>query len=210
MRLIDAHQKLLTLQQSVLQTNDVSAFFNISCAHASKILERLVKAGKFVRLMRGKWATTTNLDPLILPEYLTAPFPSYISLQTALFYHGMISQIPHTIYAVSLARTKLYSTYFGNISIHHLQPNFFFGFEIVNQIKLATPEKALIDILYLTPAKSELFKTLPEIEIPNSFNHKKAFEIVNKIPSLRIKTLVQKRLEMLLSNTSLKKASISQ
>jgi len=199
MRLLDVEQRLLVLNQPVLQTRDVSACLNIPNAQASKILDRLVKAGRFVRLMRGKWATTKQLDPLILPEYLTAPFPSYISLQTALFYHGMISQIPHTIYAVSLARTNQYSTSFGNISIHHLQPDFFFGFEIVNHFKLASMEKALIDTLYLTPAKSKLFKTLPEIEFPASFSIKKTNAIINKITSMRIKTIVQKRLDKLLS-----------
>jgi predicted transcriptional regulator of viral defense system len=200
MRLIDVEQKLLALKQPVLQTRDVSACLRIPHAQASKILGRLAKAGRFVRLMRGKWATTTQLDPLILPEYLTSPFPSYISLQTALFYHGMISQIPQTIYAVSLARTHQYTTNFGNFSIHHLQPDFFFGFDMVGQIKIATPEKALIDILYLTPARSKLFKTLPEIEFPSSFSQKKVKEIINKIPSERIKTVVQTRLEALLSH----------
>ena len=198
MRLIEAEQKLLALKQPVLQTRDVSACLNIPHAQASKIVDRLAKAGRFVRLMRGKWATTTQLDPLILPEYLTVPFPSYISLQTALFYHGMISQIPQTIYAVSLARTHQYATPFGNISIHHLQPDFFFGFEIMNQIKIATPEKALIDVLYLTSARSRLFKTLPEVEFPTSFSRKKADAIIHTISSPRIKTLVQGRLAALL------------
>lgn len=64
---------------------------------------------------------------------------------------------------------------------------------------MATPEKALIDILYLTPAKSNLFKTLPEVELLPSFNHKKAYAIINKITLLRIKALVQSRLESLLA-----------
>lgn len=197
---MDIEQKLLALKQPILQTRDVCAYLNIPHAHASKILAQLTLAGRFVHLIRGKWATTTNLDPLILPEYLTAPFPSYISLQTALFYYGIISQIPETIYAVSLARTREYITYFGNISIHHLQPDFFFGFEKIGNVKIATIEKALIDILYLTPAKSNLFKTLPEIEIPPSFSLKKAKKIIDRIPSLRNKTLVRNRLDALLKN----------
>lgn len=197
MRLIDAEQKLLDLKLPVLHTRDVSACLIIPQAQASRILSRLAKAGRFVRLMRGKWAVTTQLDPLILPEYLTAPFPSYLSLQTALFYHGMISQIPHTIYAVSLDRTRQYETKFGKISIHHLQPDFFFGFEYDGQIKIATPEKALIDLLYLTPARSKLFKTLPELDFPSTFSRKKAIALVSKITSLRIRTLVKRRLEKL-------------
>ena len=199
MRLIEAEQKLLALKQPILQTRDVSAYLNISTAQASKALNHLADIGQFVRLMRGKWATTTELDPLILPEYLTAPFPSYISLQTALFYHGMISQIPQVIYAASLARTNRYITHFGVVSIHHLQADFFFGFERVGPVKIATPEKALIDILYLSPAKSLLFKALPEIELPLLFNREKAHAMAEKITSLRTRAIVQEKLEYLFS-----------
>lgn len=206
MRLIDAEQKILKLKQPILQTRDVATYLNIPHAQASKMLDRLTEAGRFTRLMRGKWATTSQLDPLILPEYLTAPFPSYISLQTALFYYGMISQIPQIIYAVSLARTKRYVTKFGTFSIHHIQPDFFFEYETVKNIKMASPEKAFIDTLYLTPAKSKLFKSLPEIEFPTSFNFKKVKTIIKKISSLRMRTLVEKRLSELLSNLGTKEA----
>lgn len=198
MRLIDAEQKLLALKEPIIQTRDASACLQISKSQASKILDNLVKSNRFVRLMRGKWATSHQIDPLILPENLTAPFPSYISLQTALFYHGIISQIPHTIYAVSLARTKQFKTSFGNISIHHLHPDFFFGYENIGLIKMATPEKALIDILYLSPGKSNLFKKLPELELSHQFNLKKAYTIIKKIPSHRTRSLVKVRLDELI------------
>ncbi len=193
MRLIEVEQKLLALKQPVLQTSDAAACLKIERSHASKILDRLVKEGRFIRLMRGKWATTQKIDPLLLPEYLTAPFPSYISLQTALFYHGMISQIPPIIYAVTLARTHLYTTPLGTISAHHIQPDFFFDFELINGIKMATPEKALLDVFYLTAAKSRLFKSLPELELPAKFNFKKANAIIQKISSARLRTLVLER-----------------
>lgn len=197
MRLIDAEQQILQLKQPVIQTRDVAACLNIPIAQANQILTNLANAGRFVRLMRGRWATSTHIDPLILPEYLTLPFPSYISLQTALFFHGMISQIPHVIYAASLARTKKYSTPISTISIHHIQPNFFFGFEMTGQIKMATPEKALIDTFYLSAARSHLFKTLPEIELSKSFNFKKATEMLKQIKSPRTRTLVETRLQRL-------------
>ncbi|HVY53320.1 MAG TPA: hypothetical protein VHA13_02255 [Gammaproteobacteria bacterium] len=199
MQLIEARERLLRLKQPVIQTSDASACLNLPYAQASKILARLEHVGQFVRLMRGKWATTRELDPLILPEYLTLPYPSYVSLQTALFYHGMISQIPHTIYAVSLARTRVYRTPIGSFSIHHLQPSFFFGFETIGQIKMATPEKALIDLLYFSPANSRLFKKQPELDLTKSFNIKKAKNIITKIPSQRTKTLVQQRFQTLIN-----------
>jgi predicted transcriptional regulator of viral defense system len=137
-RLIDAQAKLLALNQDVLQTSDAAACLNLTITHASQILRRLSKAGFFIPLARGKWACRKTIDPLLLPEYLTAPAPSYISFQSALYYHGLISQIPDTIYAASLARTRQYKTPIARISIHHVQPSFFFGFEMVNKMRYWT------------------------------------------------------------------------
>jgi len=197
MRLLDAQAKLLALKQEVLQTSDVAACLKITISHASQILRRLSKAGFFLPLARGKWACHTAIDPLLLPECLTAPAPSYISFQSALYYHGMISQIPDTVYAASLARTCQYKTPIARISIHHIQPSFFFGFEVVARsgIKMATPEKALLDVFYLSSARSFLFSALPELEIPRSFKSKKAFKMIEKIPSPRMRTLVREKFQ---------------
>lgn len=197
MRLIDAQQKILQLNQPIILTRDAAACLNISIAHANQILTSLTSAGHFIRLMRGRWATTSQVDPLILPEYLTSPFPSYISMQTALFFHGMISQIPTIIYAASLSRTKKYTTPLATISIHHIQPDFFFDFEMIGQVKIASPEKALIDTFYLSAARSRLFTKLPEIELPKSFDFKKADKIIKIIKSRRTRTLVETRLSEL-------------
>lgn len=200
MKLIEAQQKLLALNTPVLQTGEAAASLKISITHASQILSRLVKAGSFVKLRQGTWLTTQKIDPFVLPEYLTAPFPSYISLQTALFHYGMISQIPAVTYAVSLARTKRYKTPLGTIAIHHIKPEFFFGYEIIpkTQIKIATPEKALLDILYLFPTRTHLFKSLPEFEIPKDFNVRKLMGWIDKVGSKQRGTLMKKRLQVIL------------
>jgi len=200
MKLINAQQKLLELNQPVLETRDVAACLKVTTTHASHILIRLANAKIFLKLCKGKWATTKKLDPFILPEYLTAPFPSYISLQSALYYHGMISQIPAVVYAVSLARTRKYKTPLGTISVHHLNPDFFFGFDVIpkTQIKIATPEKALLDIFYLFPTRSLLFRALPEIELPKNFNTRKILEWIKKISSKQRSTIVKKQLTEIL------------
>jgi predicted transcriptional regulator of viral defense system len=201
MRLLDAQAKLLALKQDVLQTSDIAACLKLTISHASQIARRLSKAGFFVALSRGKWACRATMDPLLLPEYLTAPVPSYISFQSALYYHGMISQIPNTIYAASLARTRQYKTPIAHVSIHHLHPRFFFGFDTVakSKIKMATPEKALLDILYLSSASSSVFSALPELELPRGFNRKKALQMIEKIPSLRMRTLVREKFKEFLA-----------
>jgi predicted transcriptional regulator of viral defense system len=200
MRLLDAQAKLLALKQDVLQTSDVAACLGVKISHASKMLRRLSKAGFFIPIARGKWACRATIDPLVLPEHLTAPSPSYISFQSALYYHGMISQIPSTIYAASLARTRQYKSPIATISIHHIRPSFFFGFETVPKsgIRMATPEKALLDVLYLSTVRSLLFSALPELEIPHGFKSKEAFKMIEKIPSRRLRTLVREKLQAIL------------
>ena len=201
MKLLDAQAKLLALKQDVLQTNDAAACLGVTLSYASQILKRLAQAGFFIPLVRGKWACCATIDPLLLPEYLTNPAPSYVSFQSALYYHGMISQIPDVIYAASLARTHQYKTSIATISIHRIQPEFFFGFEVVagSKIKMATKEKALLDVLYLSSVRSLLFSRLPELEIPRSFKSKEAFKMIEKITSPRMRTLVRKELQTHLS-----------
>ncbi len=197
MTLIEAQQKIKALGVPVFQTSDAAICLDITRAHASKLLARLVDVGVVFSVARGLWGFEGQVDPLFLVESLTTPAPAYVSLYSALFYHGIISQIPENVYAVSLARTRKHQTPLGTISIHHMHESFFFGFESVGEwgIKMATPEKALLDTLYFYPARSGWFKKLPELNIPPSFNKPHAFDMVKKIPSLRARTIVQKNLE---------------
>ena len=98
--------KLEALGQSLFETRDLTALLNVADSSATRTASRLARAGLLMKLGRGKWALSRNLNRLSVPEFLTSPFPSYISLQSALYHHGMISQIPAVIYAVSLARTR--------------------------------------------------------------------------------------------------------
>jgi len=104
----------------------------------------------------------------------------------------MISQIPVITFAVSISRTKKYETPLGVVSIHHVNPSFFFGFESLGRgiAKMATPEKALIDFLYLNPARSKLFRALPELDLSKAFSILKARKIISRIRSVRRKNLV--------------------
>lgn len=203
MKLVDVHARLLDMNVAVFQTLDAAACLNIDRGHASKLLARLSQAGHLLRLRRGLWAFKERVDLLSLPEYLTSPFPSYVSLQSALYHHGMISQIPVITYAASISRTRRYETPLGTVSVHHIQPSFFFGYESIGRgvAKIATPEKALIDFLYLNPAKSNLFKALPELDVPKSFSVKRARWIIKRIRSTRRKNLVNKLFEDLYSST---------
>ncbi len=203
MRLVDVHAQLLGMKETVFETSDAAACLKIENSHASKLLSRLELSGHLVSLKRGLWAFKDRVEPLALPGYLTSPFPCYISLQSALYYHGMISQIPAVNYAISIARTKRYETALGTVSIHHVHPSFFFGFETTRKgaARIATPEKSLIDFLYLSPAKSHLFQALPELEIPKKFRLGRARQMIRRIKSARRKALVKSLFEDLVSRS---------
>lgn len=204
MKLIDAHARLMEWPAPVLRTHDLMAHLRVNKVNASTILARLEKSGHLLRLKRGLWAFPGKIDPLALAEQLTYPFPAYISLQSALYFQGMISQIPETVFAVSPARTRTYRTRLGTFSIHHISPAFFFGFTVLpSGCKMATPEKALLDFFYLGPAKSNLFRSLPELDLPASFRVQTARRMIRQAGHSPRITLVEKRFAGFLANRSM-------
>jgi predicted transcriptional regulator of viral defense system len=76
---------------------------------------------------------------------LTRPYPSYISLWSTLFDHGMLDQVPRSVYAASLARPQAVQTSVGEYRAHHVHPDLFGGFEGQTAVRAgrATPERAL-------------------------------------------------------------------
>ena len=202
MRLVDVLARLQRCDQPVLETGDVAVIVGVGKAHASKMAARLAEAGHLLALRRGVWAFPGRLDPLGLPERLTAPQPAYVSLQSALYHHGMISQIPSSVYAVSLARTRRYTTPLGVVSVHHVSPDFFFGYETLGEkgIRMARPEKALLDVFYLAPARSRLFCQLPEVERVGGFDVAEARRMMARIPFAARRAMVAERFKQWLDS----------
>jgi hypothetical protein len=198
----EALSRLRSLGVPVVTTADAAAVFELSTTAASHTLRRLARAGLAVPIRRGLWLLDREIDPLLLTEHLTAPYPSYVSLQTALFRHGLISQIPSITYAVTLGRDRRINTPFGGYSFHHLPPEFFGGWAVPPRsgLKLATPEKALADFLYLTPTRTRLFAALPELELPAAFSPARTRAWLRRIPSRRLRTIAEQRLEQLLTS----------
>ncbi|MBM4362371.1 MAG: hypothetical protein FJ104_06800 [Deltaproteobacteria bacterium] len=182
-----------------LRTSDAAVALGLTTAAASQTLARLARAGLGRRVRSGTWWLADALDPLRLPETLTAPLPAYVSLQTALHRRGLIEQIPEVVYSVSLARTQTVETKVGAISIHHVAPEVFGGFEETSRgAKLATPEKALFDFAYLSSGRSRLFTSLPEFELPRGFRRTDLTRWLARIPSNRSRTLTSRKLDELL------------
>lgn len=193
--------RLRDLGKPVVTTADAALVLGTTLSAASRTLSRLADSGLAQRIRHGLWTLDGDLDPLRLPEYLTAPLPSYVSLQSALFLHGMISQIPQIIYVASLAPTRRVKTRLGTFSIHRIAPRFFGGYARIapSGAWLATPEKALLDTLYLAPARSRLFARLPEIELPRGFSGERARKWLRRLSVGPRRTMVARRLDEVLA-----------
>ena len=199
MNATDAIARLRGLRSSAITTADAALLLRVSVGAANKTLARLARGGLVTPIRHGLWALTENVDPLSLPSYLTAPLPSYVSLLTALYLHGVISQIPSVTYVASLARTQVIRTRVGIFSIHQLAPEFFGGFDQPRDgVHLATPEKALLDVFYLSSTRSRLFASLPELELPRSFRVSLARSWIRRIKSERLRSIVQARFDELI------------
>jgi len=168
--------------------------------YASKLLARLARDGLIVRLRRGLWAVTTQVNPYTLPPYLTAPYPSYISAWTALYHHGLIDQIPQQIYVVSLDRSKKIKTPVAMFAVRHISPALFEGYTARDGVFMATPEKALFDAIYLAGALGRQHAFFPEVEIPKRLDRHQVRRWVHRISSTRMRVLVESKIESILGS----------
>ena len=196
MNSLDAFARLRGLGVPVVTTADAAVALGQTSSAAGMTMARLCRAGLVTKIRHGIYWIDGTPDPYRLPEYLSAPYPSYVSLLTALQMHGLIEQIPQVVYTVSLGRTRKTRTSVGTYSFHHVAPEVFGGYsETPSGVKLASAEKALFDWAYLSSSRSKLFTRLPEVELPDEFDTGSLDRWLGRIPSPRSRTLTGRKLE---------------
>ncbi|NJM25912.1 MAG: hypothetical protein HC859_10950 [Bacteroidia bacterium] len=81
--------------------------------------------------------------------------PSYVSMEWALSYYGLIPEGVYTVTGVSSRKTNVFHTPLGTFSYKHLKRELFFGYRLIKvreqTYKIAEPEKLILDFLYLNP-----------------------------------------------------------
>lgn len=123
---------------------------------AKVYLSRLVKRGLAFKLAKGK--ITLSEDEFIIATQLIEP--SYISLLSALNFHGVSQQIPKFIQCVTTKNTFT----FENLSIeyHKISQKLFFGYKTYKKgqsyIFVADIEKAILDGIYLRQLELSIIK----------------------------------------------------
>jgi predicted transcriptional regulator of viral defense system len=199
----EALQRIQNLGVPSFETRDVSALLQVTPANASVLLSRLASRGFVQRLARGRWLLGGEAGRGQLAEHVSAPSPAYVSLQSALFRHGLIEQVPEVLYAVTLGRARRVKTPSGAVSLHRMPPELFGGYDTAEDgANVATPEKALFDLFYLAPTRSRLFVRLPEIELPRSFRWGKLSGWAKRIAGKSRRSFVEEKIRAFRSRIS--------
>jgi len=142
-------EKLRQKEISLFTASDFKKIFQIKKENtAYKILERLTKRRILKRLTKRKYLFTfLESDDFQIANFLYSP--SYISLESALSFYGIITQFPYQITSITPKKTKIIKTLNKEFSYVHIKPELFFGYEKKEKFLIALPEKALFDYLYL-------------------------------------------------------------
>jgi predicted transcriptional regulator of viral defense system len=197
MRQTEAYAQLRDLGGAAVGTREAAALWGTEEGTARRRLRSLAQAGLVTPIRRGLWSVETDLDPFAVAPYLTAPFPAYASTFSALAAHGMIEQIPGRVSLVSLDRARRIQTVLGAFDVHHIAPELFGGFVDWHRGgSIAGPEKALFDLVYLRAAAGGR-AYLPELTLPDGFDHDSLGAWEDRIGSPRLRTLVDRRLKEL-------------
>lgn len=122
-------------------------------------INELVKQGQLTLVKRGVYVAgpkskTKRPEPFLLANHLAGP--SYVSLESALSYWGLIPERVVEITSVTTAKTTLYKTPVGRFSYTKLPlPYYAFGIRQLQlspsqSVLIASPEKALCDKIITT------------------------------------------------------------
>lgn len=137
-------------------------------------LSRWKQAGKIYQLRRGLYCLAppfqkVNPHPFLVANHMLTA--SYVSLQSALAYYGMIPEYVPVTTSVTTSRQAHWETPFGIFDFRHIQVDFFYGYRLVDlrekqRAFIASPEKALLDLVYLQPG-GETLDYLAELRLNN-------------------------------------------
>lgn len=119
-------------------------------------ISRWVKSGKLIQVKRGIYLLSKDYRKKeVFEPYLASILmsPSYISLEKALEYHGLIPESVPVYTSVTTKRPAKYVTKAGVFSYRRVKKPLFWGYDSVSVDKqtafVAFPEKALLDLFYL-------------------------------------------------------------
>jgi len=137
-------------------------------------LSRWIKAGKIYQLRRGLYSIAPPYQrqqphPFLVANHLQKA--SYVSLQSTLSFYGLIPEVVNITTSVSTGRPERLDTPLGAFEFRHIKTELLFGYRMTElgeqSALIATPEKALLDLIYLQPGGDSL-TYLKELRLQNT------------------------------------------
>ncbi len=120
------------------------------------VVTRLLKQGAILRVKKGLYVFAEVYRKGILCKESLANLiygPSYISLEYALYYYGLIPERVEQVTSMTVLKSKTFTTPLGVFAYVHLNPKKVavgitqVKIDLRHQVLMATPEKALADRL---------------------------------------------------------------
>lgn len=165
-----------------------SQMFNLACINIHQIyawqpdfdrnnLTRWIKKGYITRLRQGYYTFSEYKDKPDYSRYFANRIyrPSYISLQSALAFYGLIPEAVVQITSVTSLKTASFLNGFGEYVYKNVKENLMFGYTLRpmadhHTLQMATPEKALLDLFYLYPFYNSQ-QELEQLRLDEDFLH---------------------------------------
>jgi predicted transcriptional regulator of viral defense system len=152
-RLVEIVQDEPVFETGLLLAGDVDS------NHIRRQLTRWTNAGKLYQLRRGLYALAPPYQkvkphPFLIANKLVRG--SYVSCQSALSFYGLIPEHVPTVVSVCSSRPGRRDTPLGTFLFRHIDRKYLGGYHSVDmgngqQSLVAVAEKALLDLIYLTP-----------------------------------------------------------
>jgi predicted transcriptional regulator of viral defense system len=163
-------------------------------------LHRLAASGTLERVRRGYYRVAARpADEAALANVLYRP--SYLSFESALARHGILSQIPYTMTFATTRRSKRMTIGGREAEFRQIKKELFFGYKLESGLYVAEPEKALLDELYMM-ARGRASVSIDELDIsPLSWTKLRAFakRFPKEIGAAAIDNLRRKKIEKIIS-----------
>ena len=139
-------------------TQDVATLFPGSENRRYSLVKRAIANGEVIHICRGLYCLAPkyrkkNVNLYALAQHIYGP--SYVSLESALSWHGWIPEAVYTLTSVSFGKAKAFNTPLGVFSYVPVPQKIFYTAvermtdEEGNVFLMATPIKALTDYVYV-------------------------------------------------------------
>lgn len=187
---IEIIKELKQKELTYFNLSDFSRLFSMGNKNTLyKKIQRLENNGIIKKLIKGKYLFTLNSTN----DFITANFlysPSYISLESALSFYGIITGFSYKITSLTTKKTRLFEIENKEFSFGHIDSKLFWGYEKTADFLIAEKEKAILDYIYYHSKGLRLFDR-DEFDW-SEINKKKLTEYGKKFNSKKILSIIKK------------------